>query len=188
MDRTEIMKRYIPQYLLTASEYKAIIESDGAEFGGLKQSIDSTLEQFFVPVATWGLDRWEEFLGLEVQANVPYEHRRSRIISKMRGVGTVTVEMIKNVAEAYDGGTVDVTEQAPLYQFTVEFIDTRGIPPNLDDLKAAIEEIKPAHLAVVYKFRYLIWDDLDGQNLTWDNLDAMNIEWADFETGGWLNA
>lgn len=182
------MKKNVPQYLLTAKEYKSIIESDGAEFGNLKRNIDGTLEQFFVQTATWGLDRWEEFLGLEVQSNKPTEHRRSRIISKMRGVGTVTVEMMKNVAEAYDGGTVDVTEQAPLYKFTVEFIDTRGIPPNLDDLKAAIEEIKPAHLAVEYKFRYLIWDELDLENLTWDNLDAMNIAWVNFETGGWLNA
>lgn len=188
MNRTETMKKNIPQYLLAAKEYKSVIESDGAEFENLIQEVDSALEQFFVPTATWGLDRWEEFLGLEVQTSKSAEHRRSRIISKMRGIGTVTVEMIKNVAEAYDGGTVDVTEQAPLYQFTIEFIDTRGIPPNLDDLKAAIEEIKPAHLAVEYKFKYLIWDDLDLENLTWDNLDAMNIAWADFEAGGWLNA
>lgn len=188
MNITEIMKRYVPNYLLTATEYKSVIESDGAEIEKLRQDIDSTLEQFFVPTATWGLDKWEKFLGLEIHTGKPIEHRRSRIISKMRGLGTVTVEMMKNVAEAYDGGTVDVTEQAPLYQFTVEFIDTRGIPPNLDDLKAAIEEIKPAHLAVAYKFRYLIWDDLDLENLTWDNLDAMNIAWADFEAGGWLNA
>lgn len=182
------MKRYVPQYLLTAKEFKSAIESDGAEFEKLRQNIDSTLEQFFVTTATWGLDKWEEFLGLEVYTGKPAEHRRSRIISKMRGIGTVTVEMMKNVAEAYDGGTVDVTEQAPLYQFTVEFIDTRGIPPNLDDLKAAIEEIKPAHLNVTYKFRYLIWDELDGQNLTWDNLDTLGVSWDDFETGGWLNA
>lgn len=141
-----------------------------------------------MPTATWGLSLWEKFLDLESYAGKPADQRRSRIISKMRGLGTVTVQMMKNVAEAYDGGAVDITEQAPLYQFTVEFIDTRGIPPNLDDLKAAIEEVKPAHLAVVYKFRYLIWDELDGQLLSWDELDALQVVWDDFETGGWINA
>lgn len=188
MNRIDVMKSYVPPYLLTAKEYSSVIESEGTEFEQIRSNIDSILEQFFVPTATWGLDQWEEFLDLESYAGKPVDQRRSRIASKMRGIGTVTVKMMKNVAEAYDGGTVEVTEQAPLYQFTVKFIDTRGIPPNLDDLKTAIEEIKPAHLAVKYKFRYLIWDELDSQQLTWDELDALQVTWDEFETGGWINA
>ncbi len=114
--------------------------------------------------------------------------RRAVIKSKQRGYGTVTVSLIKNVAESYANGTVEVTEQFELYQFTISFIDTRGIPPNLDDLKEVIEKIKPAHLAVIYTFTYLNWDELDAKNLTWDELDAKNLTWDEFETGSWLDA
>lgn len=188
MNRADIMSANVPPYLLRAKEYRCLIESEGAEFDRLQNDIDSILGQFFVSTATWGLDQWEEFLGLEIYAGKPADQRRSRIISKMRGIGTVTVAMIKNVAEAYDGGTVDVTEQPEFYQITITFIDTRGVPPNIEDLKEAIEEIIPAHLGVVYQYRYLIWDELDALNLTWDELDALNLTWDEFETGGWLNA
>ena len=36
----------------------------------------------------------------------------------------------------------------------------RSASPNLEDLKSAIEEIKPAHLAVAYAFNYLLIRDI----------------------------
>ncbi|MNN78327.1 hypothetical protein D3C81_1948730 [compost metagenome] len=49
-------------------------------------------------------------------------------------------------------------------------MDTVGIPPNLDDLKAVIEEIKPAHMKVEYEFSYLLIRDIDGV-MTLDQLE-----------------
>ncbi|MNE88949.1 hypothetical protein D3C80_1863070 [compost metagenome] len=49
-------------------------------------------------------------------------------------------------------------------------MDTVGIPPNLDDLKAVIEEIKPAHMQVEYEFSYLLIRDIDGV-MTLDQLE-----------------
>jgi hypothetical protein len=102
-------------------------------------------------------------------------------LSKLRGIGTVTVSLIKSVAEAYDGGAVEVTLQPEAYTFTIKFVDTRGIPPNLDDLKAVIEEIKPAHLAVEYAFTYTQWGEL--KQTTWDNLN--NFTWGEVMTRSW---
>ena len=86
------------------------------------------------------------------------------------------------MAEAYDQGTVDVTEQPALYQVTVTFVDTTGVPPNIDDLAAAVEAIIPAHLQVQYQFRYLLWDALDARAWTWDHLDSLNLLWNGLET------
>ncbi|MFZ5688687.1 MAG: YmfQ family protein [Bacillota bacterium] len=182
------MLTYLPRYYDTSRIMRAILQAQGAEFDKLRQTLDEILDQFFVNTATWGLDTWEKEFGITTMAGKPDDQRRAVIKSKIRGIGTVTVKLIKTVAEAYDGGTVEVTQQPELCQFTVTFIDTRGVPPNINDLKAAIEEIKPAHLAVVYEFRYLIWDELDAKNITWDQLDAKNLTWDEFETGGWLNA
>lgn len=181
------MLSMLPAYY-NADNTTAIIDVEGKELDNLKALLLSIIDQIFVTTASWGLDRWEKELGIESYAGKPDEQRRSRLMSKMRGVGTVTINLIKSVAEAYDGGTVEVTEQPEMSQFTVHFIDTRGIPPNLDDLKAAIEEIKPAHLAVVYEYRYLIWNELDARGITWDELDALNLTWDEFELGGWLDA
>ncbi|MMZ67964.1 hypothetical protein D1872_306060 [compost metagenome] len=53
-------------------------------------------------------------------------------------------------------------------------MDTVGIPPNLDDLKEVIEEIKPAHMKVEYEFSYLLIRDIDGV-MTLDQLDQVPL-------------
>ncbi len=174
--------QYLPPYYQESRVMRAIAEAQGTEVASLWATLDDILKQFYVETATeWGLDLWEQMLGLSSYAGKPLEHRRSRIISKLRGYGTVTVSLIKNVAESYVYGTVDVIDHPELYSFTIKFVDPRGIPPNLDDVKTAIEEIKPAHLGVEYEFTYLIWDELDGLNTTWDQLDAHSYTWDELE-------
>lgn len=54
-----------------------------------------------------------------------------------------------------EGASIEPYRKWKEYSFTVRFISEQGTPPNLEDLKEAIKEIKPAHLAVEFEFRYL---------------------------------
>lgn len=176
MSRAVIMQSYGPEHLQIDRTLAAIIQVEGQEFDNIRASLADILKQFYVETATeWGLDLWEQMLDLTSYAGKPLDQRRSRIISKLRGMGTVTVNLIKNVAESYVYGTVEVTENPALYSFTIKFVDPRGAPPNLDDVKAAIEEIKPAHLAVEYQFTYLIYDELKASGHTYDQLLAHSL-------------
>lgn len=176
------MLAYVPKFIQAARSYKAVIDAEGPEFDLVRTNIADILSQFYVETATeWGLDLWEQMLNLKSYAGKPLDQRRSRIISKLRGMGTVTVALVKNVAESYVYGTVEVMEAPATYSFTIKFVDTRGVPSNLDDVKAAIEEIKPAHLAVTYEFTYFIWDELDAKNWTWDQLDTLALTWDQLE-------
>lgn len=179
--RGKEMMSYLPDYYATSRVMSSNMDAQGTELDKLWQALDGTLEQYFVSTATWGLELWESELGISVDVTKPIEQRRSLILSKMRGIGTVTLSLIKSVAEAYDGGKVDVIVQPEAYTFIVKFVDTRGIPPNLDDLKAVIEEIKPAHLAVEYAFTYTQWDEL--KQTTWTNLK--NFTWGEVMTRSW---
>ena len=175
------MLSYLPDYYATSRVMRSIMQAQGAELDSLFQTLDEILNQSFVPTATWGLEIWEQELGIHTEKNKPVDQRRSVIISKLRGIGTVTVSLIKSIAEAYDGGTVEVTEEPGEYKFTVTFVDTRGVPPNIDDLKAAIEEIKPAHLTVEYAFTYSTWGEL--KPFTWGTLK--NHTWEEIKTRRW---
>jgi len=175
------MLSYLPDYYATSRIMSSNMDAQGAEMDRLWQAIDDTLNQYFVSTASWGLDLWEKEFGISIDKTKPLEQRRSVILSKIRGVGTVTVSLIKSVAEAYDGGQVEVSIQPEAYTFTVKFIDTRGIPPNLDDLKAVIEEIKPAHLAVEFAFTYTQWEELTSK--TWG--DLKNFTWDEVMTRSW---
>lgn len=115
---------------------------------------------FVVTSDAEGLAMWERYLGIPTDTAQNATVRKEVILSKMRGYGTTTVQMIKTVSEAYANGEVDVTEDNAHYTFSITFISQKGKPQALDQLKAAIDEIKPAHLGVNYIFIYTTHDEL----------------------------
>lgn len=157
--------------------FQKLIETEALEVGDIKSSITDILNQCFIDSATWGLKYWEEFLKIPVDENKDNDYRRSVVKSKLRGIGTVNSSLLDTVAESYVNGTIEVTEDNPNYQFIVRFVDVNGIPPNLDDLKNAIEEIKPAHLQVLYRYKYLVISEMDATRIV--DLDTMTLN--DFE-------
>ncbi|BBI31461.1 YmfQ family protein [Cohnella abietis] len=173
---------YLPSYYATSRIMSSNIDAQGAELDKLWHALNEVLEQNFIFTATWGLDLWEVELGIATDYSKPTDQRRSVILSKIRGIGSVTINLIKSVAESYDGGTVDVTVQNGAYTFIVKFVDTLGIPPNLDDLKQAIEEIKPAHLAVEYAFTYSTFGRLQESGISFGGIEAAAVSFGQLET------
>ena len=151
------------------SEYvTSLMNAESKEIDLLQDSIDDLINNLFVTTATWGLDYFEEELGIISSANKSYEERREVILAKKRGNGTVNKKMIQNTAEAFSGGEVDVIENNNDYSFTIKFSGTKGIPRNIEDFKAMIEEIKPAHLSFALEYAYNVWNFIQNKNMTWD--------------------
>lgn len=160
----------LPDYYRDSPAVAELERALGEETARLMAARDGLFDQLHVQTATWGLNAWERALGLEVDVSKDTEYRRTRVLSKLRGQGTTTVAMIQNVAESFSNGAVDVLEHPARYHFDVKFTGTIGIPPNMDDLTAAIEEIKPAHLEYDYIFIYRTWDMV--ALMTWDGAGA----------------
>jgi len=139
----------------------------------VNHSIQDFIDQCFIETATWGLAYWEDTVGVLTDVLKDINQRRSVVKAKVRGSGTVTVQFIKNVASSYSNGDVDILEHPSIYSFEVKFVGTRGIPPNLPDLQASINQIKPAHLAVTYTFVYTTWDQVK------------IVKWSDVKTSTW---
>lgn len=145
--------------------------------GKIETDIDELRQQFFLSTATWGLSLWEWMYGIETDLTKDADLRRSVVAAKIRGKGTTTVEMIKNTSEAYVNGTVDVIEYNSEYRFEVVMTSVIGIPPNLEDLKRTIEEIKPAHLGYEVIIKYNTWKA--AEKLTWG--EASSRTWKEMK-------
>lgn len=179
--RGQEMLTYFPAYYQTSRIMRSVLQAKGTEYDRLRQALTETLNQFFVDTATWGLDTWEDELGLPIMPEQPIEERRDKIKSRLRGHGTATGPIVRQVAEAYDKGKIDIIEDFAAYTIIVQFVDTTGIPPNLDDLKKAVRAVVPAHLDILYEFNYFLWSELDAKDWTWDDLDALNLSWNKLE-------
>lgn len=153
-----------------------------AQVEKLMETKDDLLLQLNVQTATWGLDLWEKALGLTTDASKPLDFRRSRIESKLRSQGVTTKIMIQNVAESFSNGIVEIIEHPERYSFDIKFVSTLGVPSNMDDLIAAIEEIKPAHLAYSFIYTFITWNQVEIYNHTWDEWDEKDLTWDEFET------
>lgn len=133
---------------------KPIIDVLEIEENILNECIESTLNQFYVDSATYGLDCWEKMLGIS-KNNFDIQTRRENIKAKMRSRGTTSIEVIKNICEAYSNGEVDVIVNHSDYSFIIKFVGSIGIPKAFEELDKTINEIKPCHLAHSYKFNYI---------------------------------
>jgi len=144
----------MPTYYRTSKIIENLSAANAAELTTFKSSLENLLDQFFIDTADTSLERWETELGITVDNTKNINYRRSVIKSKLRGSGTATITLIKNVSASFSNGEVDVLEDNENYSFTIKFVGTLGTPPNMDDLEKAIEEIKPAHLAYTFEYVY----------------------------------
>ena len=150
----------LPSFYHNSDFVKAYMSSQSIEHNFIKESINDLVNNLYVNTATWGLDYFEEKLGLQTDKSKSYEERRERIKAKKRGNGTTTIKMVKDTALAFDCGEIDITEMYNDYIFKIKFISQKGRPKNLEDFKSAIDEIKPAHLAYILEFMYNTHQDL----------------------------
>lgn len=175
---------YGPREYEDFRESSALVKSEAAEFERLQAQIAEVLAQFFIDTATWGLSRWERLVGVMTDESKPLSQRRSVVKAKLRGVGTVTVGLIKSVSESWYAGEVEVTQDTAKYLVTVEFVSSYGVPENLDDVERALREIIPAHLQLAFKFKFLTYDGLKAYGYSYNGVKATELTYAQILTNG----
>ncbi|CAH1212330.1 hypothetical protein PAECIP111893_03521 [Paenibacillus plantiphilus] len=181
MSKVEELRDSLPSYYDEIMEMQAITAAEGEELDTVAAEVERLPQQFHPETATTAMPLWERELGIPQDAGKPLDQRRSVVISKMRGSGTVTRAMIENVAVAYDKGEVEVSEDTENYKVMVTFISTRGVPANLSDIRKAILDIMPAHLAVEFIFTYLTFGELDESGMTFGDIEAAGITFEQLE-------
>lgn len=170
------LSKYAPPFLAEIREMAEIYKAQGYEVGQLQHDLEDLIDQCYIVTATWGLSRWENMLGVATNMSLTYEQRREILMAKLRGQGTTTRKMIEDTAAAFSGGEVQVIEDNPSHLFIIRFVGIKGIPRNMRAFVAMLEDIKPAHLAYRFEYRYTIWNEIKPYewerlgNMTWDEV------------------
>ena len=127
------------------------IDGDGRP-GGAGQ--DFTLKQLFPSTASgWGLELWERAWGIPVDRTLSDQRRRDRILAKIKGTGTTTVEVIRAVAQSFSSFPAEVIEESALCRFVIWYLGTIGEIEHKEDLIAAVNELKPARMDWEIRYR-----------------------------------
>lgn len=148
----------LPSYYEGILEFRAIVKVEAEKLAALDIGMENAVDQLFIESATWGLSRWEKVFGILIDESKPYDQRRSVLISKVRGAGVTTVALVKEVAQSWYNGEIDVIEGELLVE--IKFKSNLGVPPNLGDVEKALRDIIPAHLELHFLFSYLLVRDI----------------------------
>lgn len=151
---------YLPEDYKKSAAVVQIQDAIQGEWDSLDQAAEALEQQLFIDTATWGIGYWEKVYGITSNLSKSMNFRRSAVKAKMRGTGTTTVAMIQNVSESFVNGQVAIEEHNEEYRFDIVMLSVIGIPPNMEDLRAVIEEIKPAHLDYRIIIKYNQHQDL----------------------------
>jgi uncharacterized protein YmfQ (DUF2313 family) len=165
-DKINLLK-LLPPVLQEVREIKEIEDVYSVELWKVGYFARSCLKQRYVNDSTWGLEFWEKELGIKTDISKSYEFRRENIIAKLRGAGTVTKGMIKNVVRTFTNSEAEIIEYPNEYRFVIKFIGVFGIPNNMAGLIEAIELLKPAHLIYSFEYKYTVWSFLKDASLNW---------------------
>ena len=135
-----------------------LFQAAGLELDNVSTAIDEINNQYFINTATdWGLKLYEWELGI-TKPSKKLKARRSTVEAKWKTGGKVDIALLQAVADSWKNGEIDVT--FPDGKIHITFVGDYGVPTDLEDLYAALDEVKPAHLAIVYTFRYLLIKDI----------------------------
>lgn len=179
----------VPRFIGSSRYYSAVYGVQGDELTLVADRAESAADQTTPSYATWGLDRLERDYGLPDGSGLTVEDRRTRILAVIRSNATATPRAIRDLARAFGNGDVAIVEDYAAYTVEIHFVDLRGLPPNLGAMQTVLREFIPLHLNVVWKFRWLTWDELDhlrgSAPVRWSELDVLHdggpYTWDEFE-------
>lgn len=140
-----------------------LLKAAGLSLDHLDSYIKDISDQMDVDRATWGLDLYEREAGIKIDHARGYAERRAGIKAKWRSSGNADVTLLQQVADSWKNGTVKVDFIDGHIDMT--FIGEYGVPERLDGLKNALDEVKPAHLDIIYHFMYLLVKDIHGMDI-----------------------
>lgn len=138
----------------------------------LNMFFDTMTEDLGIPI-------YAKTLGITIDNNLPIEEKRAIIQAKWKSKGKCSEELLQAVANSWKNGEVTVNFENSIIKIT--FSSIGGVPENLDNLKAAIDKVKPAYLLAEYTFNWLYWNMFESWNLSWDQLESKNLDWDNLE-------
>jgi hypothetical protein len=130
---------------------QSIFEAIGSEADLSEKQIDDISNQLFPQTATWGLDIWEQRLGLITNHNEELSIRRAKIITKLQSKYIVNPDRMANIIKKFLNADINIKENVAPYIFEIDLLSEEGFPNELNDIYATVKKVKPSHLGVKYK-------------------------------------
>lgn len=125
----------------------------------LDSKIAETMCNFYFDTLTQdGVEYYEELLKITPADTQTLDDRRYVIQAKWLMNNHNSIALIQRVCNSWKRGEVEASFTNGKIRIT--FVGSYGVPDDLDGLKVAVGEVKPAHLPYEIIFKYLLIKDI----------------------------
>lgn len=179
------MIKFLPGYYRKSQVLTDMYSILQAAFENTEDYINAEDLKLFI-TTTDDFTRHEKDVGLSsVTADI--ETKRSRILARLCGNDVLTVSALIELVTTYDKTGCTISEDYANYTVTIIFSGRTGTPYNIDEIKAAVEEVKPAHIQIEYEYITNTWGDAKSKLGTWGAASAYTWGGAKYYDGRtWL--
>lgn len=140
---------------------QAVFEATGIQFDVQAQRIvDIYNFNDFDKLSAKYLELYEAMLGIPTDESKSLADRRAYVWAMWNKSTPPTKEAIQAICDAWMNGECEVAAGAGYVEIT--FNSVMGVPSDLDTLKKALLDVLPAHLEVIWGFKYLLIQDIHG--------------------------
>ena len=144
---------------------KSLFSAAGVSLADVAQKIqDITNSNFFDLMPEKTVKSFENIMGITPTSGQTLDDRRAVIEARWKSDGKVSIDLIQAVCDSWKNGEIACTFTGG--KITCTFVGAYGVPNDMDSLKTAIDDAKPAHLAVEYIIKYLLIRDVAKMTIT----------------------
>lgn len=141
----------LPHYYKDSQVIKDFLNSIQEVFKDMDTRINNAEKEINIITAE-DLSAWENEVGLTSLVDADKETRRSRVLTRLQGNGVLTVAELIALVAKYEDTEIQIKEDYENYTVSVIFPKRLKAPEKLEQIRAAVEEVKPAHIRVIYTF------------------------------------
>lgn len=154
------MISHLPTYERTSAIINEILTAIALELNQIDLSAEENYEELFIDTAIQALKLHERDLNIE-KDNLTTAQRRELVTAYFRAtIEQVNEDAIKNVVSSFTNGDAEINNTAVDGVYEIRFLDSIGIPDNMQGLASALDIIVPAHIVIEYNYNYTIYSQL----------------------------
>ena len=110
---------------------------------------------FFDTLDVYGCEYFEKLLNVPLKPGDSLENRRAKIQAKWLSNHHNSIALIQIVCDCWRNSEVEADFIGG--KIVITFLRKYGVPADINSLKEAINEIKPAHIPYVCKYKYPVF-------------------------------
>lgn len=158
MNRDTLLK-LINQLYCNDPLIKQIFQAAGIQLDSIDEKVSNfLLDLYFSSCSEKQLALYERIAGITAKTRQTVDDRREGLRAKWCSDGKSDMNLLQTVANSWKNGKTEISFVDGC--ITVNFIDEFGVPSDMEGLKVALEEVKPAHLPIAYVLKYLLIKDI----------------------------